>query len=644
MNLKLKHQIKEWEKRLFEKIREELPEDAAITDFRFEGSKIVVYSREPQRLIFKKDLIKKIVRKYHKRIEIRSDPSVREDKKSTEKKIRSMISDEAGIHSIRFEEDVGKVIITAEKPGILIGSKGINRKAIILRTKWTPVIKRDPPIESSILNYIRKMESINSKDRQNFLRDLGRRIHRPYIFKDNKVRVSFLGGGREVGRNALLVQTRESNILVDVGMKVGVANPENLFPKLNLPEFSINDLDGIVITHAHLDHSAMAPFLVKYGYEGPIYCTKPTKQLMVLLQRDYLSVAEERGTPKPYSYSDIDKMISQTITFNYQTVNDIAPDVRLTLYNAGHILGSAIPHLHIAEGLHNIVIASDIKFSKTRLLDRAHTEFPRVETLILESTYGGERDVKPPQRRGEQEMSMWINRTIKEGGKVIIPVLGVGRAQEIMLALYKAVNDGTIPEVPVYLAGMLKEVNAIHTANPEFLSRRLSNKILHKNENPFLADFFIYVEDHSHISNIVNSDSPAIILSTNGMLQGGPVLEFVRQLAGSKRNTLLLVSYQAKGTLGRKLQEGADMIHLSNRRNKKESIEVNMKVERISGFSGHSDRRKLEDFLKSIDPSPSRVFAIHGNPRKCKNMARRVNQILKIKGRAPRNMDSIRIF
>lgn len=643
MSIKMKHRIEGWDKRLFDKISSELPEDSAVTDLKFEAPKIVVYSKKPQLLLFKNDLIKNIVKKYHKRIEIRSDPSIREEKTKTKKKIKDMVGDRAGIRAIRFEDETGKVVITAEKPGVLIGSKGINRKAIILQTRWTPVIKRSPPIDSSILNYIRKIESINARDRQQFLREVGKRIHRPYIFQDNKARISFLGGGREVGRNAMLLQTKESNLLIDVGMKVGVSDPEKLFPKLDLPELSITNLDGVVVTHAHLDHSAMVPFLVKYGYKGPIYCTKPTKQLMVLLQRDYLNVAEERGNLKPYSYSDIDKMITQTVTFDYQTVNDIAPDIRLTLYNAGHILGSAIPHFHIAEGLHNIVIASDIKFSRTRLLDRAHTDFPRVETLIIESTYGGERDLKPPQRKSEEEMVNVIDKTIKRGGKTIIPVLGVGRAQEIMLSLYKAIEEGSLPEVPIYLAGMLKEVNAIHTANPEFLSKRLSNSILHKNENPFLADYFIYVEDHSHISSIVKSESPAIILSTNGMLQGGPVLTFIKNLAEEKENSLILVSYQARGTLGRKFQEGAKQVYISDQ-NKKKKIDVNLSVERVRGFSGHSDRKKLEDFLKSIDPSPSRVLSIHGNPHKCKNMASRVRKLINARSLAPRNMDSIRIL
>lgn len=640
--LSLQARISGWKERLFETIREELPENSSITDYRFEGPKIVLYSKQPQHLLFKNDLIKKIVRKHHKRIEIRSDPSVRISKESAKEKIEKMVGERAGIRSIRFDEKTGKVFIKAEKPGIVIGSRGINRKAIILRTKWTPIIKRAPPITSSIIEYIRKIERINSKKRREFLAGLGRRIHRPYILKDNKVRLSFLGGGREVGRNAILVQTRESNILIDAGMRVGENAPDNLFPKFHLPEFSIKDLDGIVVTHAHLDHSAMVPLLVKYGYEGPIYCTKPTKQLMVLLQRDYLSVTEELGNPKPYSYSDIDEMIAHTLTFNYGRVNDIAPDVRLTLYNAGHILGSAIPHLHIAEGLHNIVVASDIKFSRTRLLDRAQTNFPRVETLVIESTYGGQRDKKAPQRKGEAKMVEYIDKTIKKGGKVVIPVLGVGRAQEIMLALHKAIEEGELPEVPIYLAGMLKEVNAIHTANPEFLSKRLSDKLLHKNENPFTADYFIYVEHHSDISSIINSDSSSIILSTNGMLQGGPVIEFLKNLAGDEKNTLLLVSYQARGTLGRKLQEGAKTIHLSDREKRKE-IKVKMEVERIHGFSGHSDRHRLEKFLQDID-SPSRVLAIHGNPSKCKNMARRARQLLNVRSMAPRNGESIRVL
>lgn len=636
--------LKEWMKNLFNLILSELPKDAKITDIKFEGPRIVLYSKNPELLVLKQTLIKKIAKKYHKRISIRSDESIRIDKKEAELKIKEIVSPRAGIHNIYFDDITGQVYIEAEKPGVVIGPKGETRRRITMETLWFPVIIRKPPIDSNIVSYVRKINELRSDERLAFLREVGERIHRPYVFKKNSVRVSILGGARVVGGNAFLIQTKESNVLVDAGIRVGAGAPEDLFPKFNLPEFSIDELDAVIVTHAHIDHSGMVPFLYKYGYRGPVYCTEPTKYLMVLLQRDYIDVARKEARLTPYSYSDIDREILHTVTFNYEEVNDITPDIRLTLYNAGHILGSAIVHIHIAEGLHNIVIASDIKYSDTRLLDKAETSFPRIETLFIESTYGGPKDKFPPQDVAERQLIEIIKNTFEKGGKVLIPVLAVGRAQEILLVLYHYIRERkALPEIPVYLSGMIREAVAIHAASPEFLSRRLRDKILHKNRNPFLADFFIDVQNHDEVYQIAESSEKAIILATNGMLNGGPVMEFFKLMAEDNRNSLIFVAYQAPGTVGWNILRGVKELNMYDR-NGERTIKVNMDVHRIKGFSGHSPFPELVRFIKSIKPPPNRLVVVHGEDKKCEYFAKYCETKLNLPGGVPSISDSIRLL
>ena len=638
------NEFESWMKDLFELILSELPKDSMITKVRFEGPRIVLYSKNPELLVLKQSLIRTIAKKYHKRISIRSDESIRMDKDEAKRRIMEIVGERAGIHKIYFDDITGQVYIEAEKPGVVIGPKGETRKRITIETKWFPIIIRKPPIESRAMNYVRTLNEINLEERLNFLKEIGERIHRPYIFRKNSVRVTILGGAREVGGNAFLIQTKESNVLIDAGIRVGAGSPEEVFPKFYLPEFSVDELDAVIVTHAHIDHSGMIPFLFKYGYRGPVYCTEPTKYLMFILQRDYIDVAKKEAKLAPYSYRDIDKEMLHTITLNYEEVNDITPDIRLTFYNAGHILGSAIVHIHVAEGLYNLVFASDIKYSNTRLLDRASTNFPRIESLFIESTYGSPRDKFPPQDIAERNLINTIKKTFERGGKVLIPVLAVGRAQEILLVLYHYIRERRmLEEVPIYLNGMIMDAVAIHAASPEFLSARLRDKILHKNRNPFLADFFINVQNHDEIQQIAEGREKAIILATNGMLNGGPVLEYLKLMAEDERNSMIFVAYQAPGTLGWEILRGVREIYLYGK-NGSEKVQINMHVTRIKGFSGHSPFPELVQFIKSINPSPSHVVVVHGEEKKCESFAEYCRTRLNMKSDVPRNADSLRLL
>jgi len=231
------------------------------------------------------------------------------------------------------------------------------------------------------------------------------------------VRITTLGCCREVGRAAFIISTPETRVLVDCGDKPGA---EDEVPYLHVPEAlgsGASSLDAVVLTHAHLDHSALIPILFKYGYDGPIYTTEPTRDLMGLLTLDYLDVAAKEGRSPPYESEMVREAIKHTVTLEYGDVTDIAPDIKLTLHNAGHILGSSIAHFHVGDGLYNVAFSGDIHYNDTRLFNGAVNDFPRVETLVLESTYGGRNDYQTDQADSERKLKQTLRNTLEDVGR-----------------------------------------------------------------------------------------------------------------------------------------------------------------------------------------------------------------------------------
>jgi len=396
----------------------------------------------------------------------------------------------------------------------------------------------------------------------------------------------------------------------------------------------------VVLTHAHLDHAGLLPLLYKYGYDGPLYLTPPTRDLALLLQLDYIEVAVREGKKAPYDSAMIREALKHTIMLNYGEVTDIAPDIRLTFYNAGHILGSSIAHFHIGEGLYNIAFTGDFKYEPTRLFDPAVNDFPRLEALVMESTYGGARDYQPSRREAEHKLHTVVKQTIDRGGKVLIPAFAVGRSQEVMIVLEEAIRTGVLGDVSVYLDGMIWEATAIHTTHPEYLNSELRAQIFHKGLNPFLSDNFIRVKSAKR-RDIING-GPCVILATSGMLNGGPVMEYLKAFAPDERNTLVFVGYQAEGTLGRRIQKGWKELPFSIE-GKTETVKVNMGVETVDGFSGHSDRRQLMNFVRRMNPCPERIFLSHGEESKCLDLASSLYKKYKIETRVPMNLETIRL-
>ena len=507
-----------------EKITKKLPDEVQLANIEFEGPEVVIYTKNPDIVADNGDLIRNLAKELRKRIIIRSDKSVLLPYEETIQKVEEIVPEDAEISNITFDEVTNEVVIEATKPGLVIGKYGVTSREIVRKTGWAPKILRSPPIRSEIIDRIRNTLMHNSKERKKILQTLGARIHQGGKYDNDWTRLTAMGGFKEVGRSCMLLQTPNSRVLLDCGVNVAGQDEKTSFPMLGVPEFSIQDLDAVVVSHAHLDHCGFIPYLYHYGYEGPVYCTSATRDLMTLLQLDYIDIAHRENNPLPFNVKHVQKMIKHTITLDYGVVTDISPDIKLTLHNAGHILGSAMCHFHIGDGAHNLLYTGDFKYERSRLLEPATTRFPRVESCIMESTYGGHEDVTPSRNNAEKELMKTIYKTLKRGGKVLVPVFAVGRAQELMIVLEEYMRHGMVDEVPIHLDGMIWEATAVHTARPEYLSKDLRDQIFHMGRNPFISESFNKVQNNAERKQIVEGE-PSIILSTSGMMTGGNSVE-----------------------------------------------------------------------------------------------------------------------
>ncbi|MEM3690374.1 MAG: beta-CASP ribonuclease aCPSF1, partial [Candidatus Micrarchaeia archaeon] len=536
------------------------------------------------------------------------------------------------------------VTVEVGKPGVAIGKDGSTLKEIRNKTLWIPIIRRKPAIQSNIIDSIRGILYQQSDFRRRFLNETGHRIYDGWIRgkRQEWVRVSFLGAGRQVGRSCIYLQTPESRILLDCGVDVAAEN-SNAYPHIEAPELEIGQLDAVILTHAHLDHSGFIPYLFRYGYRGPVYCTAPTRDIAALTLLDYVKIMRSSGKEAIYSSEDVQEMVKHTITLEYEEVTDITPDVRITLYNAGHILGSAMVHLHIGNGLHNMLYTADMKYAKTELLEAAETNFPRLESMIIESTYGGSDYVMPSRKECDELFKRLITETIANGGKILVPVLGTGRAQEIMLTVEQMVRKGEIPPIPVFVDGIVWDITAIHTAYPEFMNSTVRKQIFRDDNNPFLSEIFKRVGSAQERKQVFEEQGPCLILATSGMLVGGPSVEYLRNLADNPKNLLIFVSYQGQGSLGRRIQNGEREFTMTNEDGKQELVKLNMRVETIEGFSGHSSRKELLNFIYKCNPKPKKVIVHHGESSRCLDLASTIHKQFRIETAAPRNLEVVRL-
>ncbi|MEM4335270.1 MAG: beta-CASP ribonuclease aCPSF1, partial [Candidatus Caldarchaeum sp.] len=608
----------------------------AVSRIEYEGPRIAIYTKSREVFRDRDRIARDLVTLIKKRFVIRPDENIRRPREDVEEIIRQALGNG---YRLIFDEPLGEVVLESNDPRITNIDRTETLNKLIEETGWVIRILREPLMPSKTIERIKRYTFWDTEEKLKTLQEIGERVFRTQVFESREVRITILGAGRQVGRSCILLQTSESTVLLDCGLSAGASSPTSFFPRLDLVPNLVESLDAVVVSHAHLDHVGLVPYLYKYGYRGPVYAVEPSIPLMALEQLDFVSVAGKEGSFPPYTETEIRLALQRCFPLRYGVVNNITPDIRIMFYNAGHILGSAAVHIHIGEGLHNIVYTGDFKYERSTALDPCASKFPRLETLIMESTYGA-TPVPYTLEQSEAILADKITSIVNRGGKVIIPVPAIGRAQEILLVLNKLLAEGRLAETPVFLDGLVVEATAIHTAFPDYFTAELQQR-LREGENIFLSEYFTPVKSEQQREEILEMKGPTVIVSTSGMLEGGPVLKYLKGFAGDENNLLVFVSYQVEGTLGRTLLKGVREVTLRNEEGRAEPLNVKMQVDKVDGFSGHSSRQQLINYVRRINPKPRNIILIHGEEEAVDSLAEALSRTTPATIFTPHNLETI---
>ena len=437
------------------------------------------------------------------------------------------------------------------------------------------------------------------------------------------MKLTFFGGAGTVTGSKILIETQYKKILIDCGLFQGLYELR-LKNRTPLP-IDLNELDAILLTHAHLDHTGYLPLLVKNGYKQKIYCTRPTKDLTEIILLDSGKIQEEDARrANKYNYTrhkpakplyDVDDAKNAMLLFETIELNkwhSIDDSVKFKFINSGHILGSAFIVLSINEKI--IVFSGDIGRKKPILLPQ-YEYIEKADYVIIESTYGNRLHKNISIR---DELLKYITHTFSKGGILIIPTFSVERAQEIIYLLSILKRKQQLPNIPIYLDSPMG-VNATEV----YFNHKKYHNLTNDDVNSMLSTVQL-ISNVSASKAIVNSDNPKIVLAGSGMMTGGRVLHYLDKCITDKKNSVLIVGYQAEGTRGRALLSGDTEIKFFGNYHK-----VNAEVFKINAFSGHADQTELLDWLQHINPPPKLTFINHGEPHQ--------SQVLKTKIRSDLN-------
>ncbi len=415
------------------------------------------------------------------------------------------------------------------------------------------------------------------------------------------MKITLYGAAGEVGRSCIMVESNDTRVILDAGIKLGAKIEEPI-----IPDDELKSVDGIVTSHAHLDHTGYLPHIFSAGYQGYVYTTKPTFELTNVLISDYIRISNPENVKK----EGIAKLARMNRQVEYHQAFKIK-NLEVKLVPAGHILGSAM--IEIFDGKERLLSTGDCNFRSTKRLDPGYTEYLHADTLITESTYAGDKDVFEGEKKIADAMVASIGETLKQGGKAIIPAFAVGRAQESLLLLDDYMRSGILPKVPIYMDGMIGKAMRIHRHNVIFCRDELQKRILLNDDDPFKSKNFFNVTTRQQRSKIMDGKESSIIVTTSGMISGGPIMKYLQHCGKDPENKLIIVGYQAHGTLGRQLLEGAKEVVIEGKKTK-----IGMSVEKYH-LSAHADRRQLMSLFGRIKGLKN-VLIVHGEPGKAKEL------------------------
>jgi metallo-beta-lactamase family protein len=447
------------------------------------------------------------------------------------------------------------------------------------------------------------------------------------------VKLKFLGAAKSVTGSMHLLELNGTRILMDCGLLQGRREESNRRNR-NLP-FDPQSIERVVLSHAHIDHSGNLPNLVKQGYKNSIYSTFATRDLCVAMLKDsayiqekdaeYLNKKKERRGLPPveplYETDDVEQTLSLFRGTSYHKAFYVSADVKLTFYDAGHILGSALSIFDMRKDGKNVRLAYIVDLGRKNLpILRDPGMVNDIHFMIIESTYGNR--LHQDLSGTEEKLARVVSQTVRAGGKIIIPAFSLGRTQEVVYTLHKLQGQSKIPQVEIFVDSPLAvNVTDIFRLHPECFDRE-TNRIIASDGNPFGAESVKYIRDVEESKKLNRREEPCIIISASGMCESGRILHHLKNNIEDPRTTILVVGFMAMNTLGRRIVQGKEKVKIFG-----ETYRLNAKVEIFDEFSAHADRDALLGFVNNTRDSLRGVFVVHGEEEQSEALAEGIRDL-----------------
>lgn len=465
------------------------------------------------------------------------------------------------------------------------------------------------------------------------------------------MKIHFLGANRQVTGSRYILEVSGKQIMIDCGMFQERQFQARNWDKCPIPA---EEVDALILTHVHIDHSGLLPRFVKEGFNGPIYCTEPSAALAEVMLRDAAKIQEEDAAYKAkrhkregrtfakkeeplYTDADVDAVLPLLKGFGYKQRIEITENVSATFFDAGHILGSAMVEIEAKENGRtvHIVFSGDIGQMNKPLIEDPSL-LHRADYVVMESTYGDKDHEKSVDV--ETQLARIINETVERRGNVVIPTFATERAQELMYFFGKLVHAKRIPSLKVFLdSPMAVDVTNIFLRFEDYLDEE-TRKMIHGNTPPLRFPGLTMVRTAAESIRINSVDEPCVIMSSSGMCNAGRIKHHLRNNIERPNATILFVGHQGDGTLGRQILDGKPIVRIHGR-----DYHVRAHIEQIYGFSGHADRSGLLNWIKHFFPAPKRVFLTHGEEPVTLGFADLIRKSLNLKVHVPQYRESVDI-
>jgi metallo-beta-lactamase family protein len=465
--------------------------------------------------------------------------------------------------------------------------------------------------------------------------------------------IDFVGAAQTVTGSKHVIRTKHASVLLDCGMFQG-RRRESLEHNKNLG-VDPGELDAVILSHAHIDHSGALPLLVKQGYEGPIYTTPATRDLCAVMLEDaamiqaadarYINkaIARDHAQMDPveplYNLDDVVRLLEQMVAVPYHRSINIAPGIHISFHDAGHVLGSAVTAIDVDdEGKRKRIVFTGDLGRKNMPILRDPEIIDDAHVLVTESTYGDR--LHKPIAAMEDDLADVLARTYKRGGKLVIPSFALERAQEILYAIRALKKQGRMPKMPVYVDSPLTvKITDIFRLHPECYDSE-TRALIQSKDSPFEFDDLHYVGDKEESKALDASDEPAVIISASGMCEAGRIVHHLKATIEDEKNTVCIVGFQAQHTLGRRIVERRQRVKIFG-------VERDLRAEVVvlNGFSAHADQKDLVDYateLKARGPL-KHVAMVHGEPKAQDVLGAKLRAIGMEDVRAPGPGDSIEV-